>query len=279
MQKVMVIAGSGFGKKIGGEEKNCKTRFGSVPYLQTEIAGKTVFVISRHGDNHSLPPRMIKHRANISAAKELDAEAIISTCAVGMIPPYNPKNVRIFLMRMLALAEKLDLTHPIQSAIDTALRVKRTNYKPGDLILCEGLVAFHAPISMIDSFPATGPIHPDMLVPFDSRLNSQILSAGASLGLRLKEGATLGFFEGARYETPQEVIAFGILGVDLLGMTVGKEVQLAAEINTPYSTIAIATNLAAGLSGKKLSHNEVEEMMTSRADDIYHTIVRTLETL
>ncbi|MET9493309.1 purine-nucleoside phosphorylase [Streptomyces sp. NPDC006552] len=64
-------------------------------------------------------------------------------------------------------------------------------------------------------------------------------------------------FPGPHYETPAEVRMAGVLGADLVGMSTVLEAIAAREAGVEVLGISLVTNLAAGLSGEPLNHEEV----------------------
>jgi purine-nucleoside phosphorylase len=66
-------------------------------------------------------------------------------------------------------------------------------------------------------------------------------------------------FRGPQYETPAEVRMAGILGAQLVGMSTALEAIAAREAGMEILGISLVTNLAAGLSGEPLNHEEVLE--------------------
>ncbi|MCE0536798.1 purine-nucleoside phosphorylase [Kineosporia rhizophila] len=64
-------------------------------------------------------------------------------------------------------------------------------------------------------------------------------------------------FRGPHYETPAEVRMAGRLGADLVGMSTALEAIAAREAGLEILGISLVTNLAAGISGQPLSHEEV----------------------
>jgi purine-nucleoside phosphorylase len=70
-------------------------------------------------------------------------------------------------------------------------------------------------------------------------------------------------FPGPMFETPAEVRMAGILGADLVGMSTALEAIAAREAGLEVLGISLVTNLAAGLSGQPLDHEEV--LATGRA--------------
>jgi 5'-methylthioadenosine phosphorylase len=63
------------------------TPYGSPSSMITlgTLAGRRVAILSRHGDNHTIPPHKINFRANIWALKELGVSRVIATAATGSL--------------------------------------------------------------------------------------------------------------------------------------------------------------------------------------------------
>ena len=80
----------------------------------------------------------------------------------------------------------------------------------------------------------------------------------AAQGLTLREGVYLGYM-GPSYETPAEVRMCRIWGGDAVGMSTACEAMAARHMGMEIGGISCITNLAAGLSDKKLDHKEVQE--------------------
>ncbi len=86
-------------------------------------------------------------------------------------------------------------------------------------------------------------------------------------------------FRGPQYETPAEVRMAKIIGGDLVGMSTGLEAIAARQVGLEVLGISLVTNLAAGISDKPLSHDEVleaGEAASGRCADLLSTIVRRL---
>ena len=66
-------------------------------------------------------------------------------------------------------------------------------------------------------------------------------------------------FRGPQYETPAEVRMAKILGGDLVGMSTSLEAIAARQVGLDVLGISLVTNLAAGISDRPLSHEEVLE--------------------
>jgi 5'-methylthioadenosine phosphorylase len=84
---VAIIGGTGFEKLFeDAEGQRIKTRYGTVsPVFTTELKGKKLIFLPRHGSHHSVPPHKINYRANILALHQTGIERILATNAVGTI--------------------------------------------------------------------------------------------------------------------------------------------------------------------------------------------------
>ncbi|MFM8853012.1 MAG: purine-nucleoside phosphorylase, partial [Acidimicrobiaceae bacterium] len=72
----------------------------------------------------------------------------------------------------------------------------------------------------------------------------------------LHEGVYMGF-HGPHFETPAEIRAARVWGADLVGMSTVMETIAARHMGLEVLALSLATNLAAGISGEKLSGDEV----------------------
>jgi purine-nucleoside phosphorylase len=103
-----------------------------------------------------------------------------------------------------------------------------------------------------------GPRFPDLTEAYDSRLGVLLDQAAVERGIALRAGVYACML-GPSYETPAEVRMLRALGADVVGMSTVPEVIAARHMGVPVAGISVVTNLAAGLSRKPLSHEEVAE--------------------
>jgi purine-nucleoside phosphorylase len=78
------------------------------------------------------------------------------------------------------------------------------------------------------------------------------------MDFRLDEGVYVSVL-GPSFETPAEIRAFRALGATLVGMSTVPETIVARHMGIEVLGISCVTNLAAGLSPQRLSHEEVFE--------------------
>lgn len=103
-----------------------------------------------------------------------------------------------------------------------------------------------------------GPRFPDMTEAWDRDLRKFAMDRATGGGIKVHEGVYIGV-SGPSFETPAEIRAFGLLGADAVGMSTVPECLVARACGLRVLGISCITNLAAGLSGGLLSHEEVFE--------------------
>ena len=117
-----------------------------------------------------------------------------------------------------------------------------------------------------------------MTNPYSRDLNGVIARAGKRIGMKLRTGLVYVCVEGPRYETSAEIRMFRTMGGDVVGMTGVPEVVLANELGMRYSSIAIATNWAAGRQ-EKVSHQEVLDLMQRMGASVKTLVLETVNLL
>ncbi len=101
-----------------------------------------------------------------------------------------------------------------------------------------------------------GPRFPDMTEAYSAHYRELAQTAAGDLGLNLAVGVYAAL-PGPSYETPAEINYLRTIGADLVGMSTVPEVIAANHMGMKVLGISCVTNMASGLSGKKLDHLEV----------------------
>lgn len=101
-----------------------------------------------------------------------------------------------------------------------------------------------------------GPRFPDMSHAYDPELRHVLEQAAFEEAVPLRQGVYVSL-SGPSYETPAEIRMLGKLGGDAVGMSTVPEVIVASHMGVKVTGISCITNLAAGISQTKLSHEEV----------------------
>lgn len=108
--------------------------------------------------------------------------------------------------------------------------------------------------------------HTDFSHPFAPNARGALLQSAADLSIEVYDGGVYVNGNGPRYETPKEVTLYREFGGDVVGMTAASEAIAMGEAGVPYACLAISTNLACGLIGASLSHQEVVDEMQRSGD-------------
>ena len=112
---------------------------------------------------------------------------------------------------------------------------------------------------------AASPIEGANFVDLTDLYSSRLRELARGVDPDLDEGVYVQF-RGPHYETPAEVQMAKILGGDLVGMSTTLEAIAARQSGLEVLGISLVTNLAAGISDKPLSHDEVLEAGQSAAE-------------
>jgi len=170
-----------------------------------------------------------------------------------------------------------EVTYPIQ--VVDALNVKilivtnaaggiNPQYKPGDLMIIEDHINFMGVNPLLGNNNGNGGIKfIDMTQAYSGRLREKLDAAAEKLQMPIWRGVYLATI-GPSYETPAEVKAFAWIGADAVGMSTVPEVIMARFHNIEVAGLSCITNLAAGISNKKLSHDEVLEVGRAAQDKL-----------
>jgi purine-nucleoside phosphorylase len=133
------------------------------------------------------------------------------------------------------------------------------NYSEGALVVLRDHINLQGANPLIglndDRF---GSRFPDMTRAYDAEFRRFVAEAGKKLELSLHEGVYLAL-AGPNYETPAEIHSFRTLGADLVGMSTVPEVLAARHGGIRVLGISCVTNMAAGITGKTLTAEEVFE--------------------
>lgn len=125
---------------------------------------------------------------------------------------------------------------------------------PGNLVIIKDHINFqftnvlHGPND--DHF---GPRFVGMEDAYNTQMRDQLKAIATSLNIPVTEGVYFGVL-GPTFETPSEIKAFRTLGGDVVGMSTLNEVITAHHCGLRLAVVAVITNMAAGMSQEKLSH-------------------------
>jgi len=181
---------------------------------------------------------------------------------------YPPAHVAFPARVMMALGVKqLVLTNAAGGIADGMV--------PGDLMLITDHLNLTGDNPLIGkNDDRLGPRFPDMSHTYTPALRKLAKTLAAKQGLALREGVYAGL-NGPTYETPAEIRMLRTLGADAVGMSTVYEAIAAAHGGISVLGISCITNLAAGMSDEKLSHDDVKET-AGRVEQSFSELVLAL---
>ena len=125
---------------------------------------------------------------------------------------------------------------------------------------------------------AIGPRFPSLRDAYDPELRATLHAVAGELGVTLAEGVYLAT-AGPSFETPAEIRAFRTLGADAVGMSTVPEVILARHCGLRVAAVSAITNLAEGMGGEALSHEQTLRNADVAAADLRRLVTAFLEGL
>ncbi|MCA3443592.1 MAG: purine-nucleoside phosphorylase [Rhodobacter sp.] len=181
----------------------------------------------------------------------------------------NPAVMRLPLEVLKALgAEALIATNAAGSM--------RADIRPGDLMLLSDHINFSGLNPLIGE-PTDARFVP-MTEAHDPALRARLRAAAEAEGIALPEGV-YAWYSGPSFETPAEIRAIRLLGGDAVGMSTVPEVILARFLGLRVAAISSVTNMAAGLSDEKISHEHTRAMAPLGAVKLEKVLRRMLRGL
>jgi purine-nucleoside phosphorylase len=180
----------------------------------------------------------------------------------------NPAAMRPALEVLRALgASDLILTNAAGSM--------RSDIPPGDLMLLNDHINYNGLNPLIGErtdarFVPMGDAH-------SPALRADLLAAAKGEGIALQQGV-YAWYSGPSFETPAEIRMLKTLGADAVGMSTVPEVILARFLGLRVAAISTITNMAAGMSDEKISHEHTKAMAPLGAAKLERILRRYLST-
>jgi 5'-methylthioadenosine phosphorylase len=210
--EIGVIGGSGLYQFLSDAETvPVETPFGppSDPVVIGEVAGRRVAFVPRHGADHRWPPHRIPYRANLWALRSLGVGQVLAPCAVGSLRHDRP-------IGSLVIPDQV---------VDRTCRRANTFY--------DG--------------PPAGVVHVGFADPYCPVGREVATKTAAAAGWAPFGDGTLVVIEGPRFSSRAESQWYAAGGASIVGMTGQPEATLARELALCYTTLALVTDLDAGI--------------------------------
>ena len=141
---------------------------------------------------------------------------------------------------------------------------------PGDLMLITdhiNLMGTNPLLGFHD--PDCGARFPDMSTPYDPALIQLAENTAKKVNIPLKKGILVAT-SGPSYETAAEIRMIRQMGGDAVCMSTIPEVIAGVQMGMSILGVSLITNMATGLSEKRLNHHEVKEV-ASKGGEVFST--------
>lgn len=210
MKKLAIIGGTGLedpSLMSDIEEVTMDTPYGPVaaPIKRGIINNVEIYLFSRHGHQHTIPPSKVNNRANIWSINKLQCDGIVATTACGSL---------------------------------------REDIGRGHFVILDQFIDFtkHREVTFFNAFEPGDLKHTPMADPFDAGLRDVLIRSGKRINLPIHEKGTVVTIEGPRFSTRAESNMFRLLGADVINMSTAPEAILANELDIPYAAVAMSTD-------------------------------------
>ena len=259
------------------------------PYASARSAGERLRSLTGGGD-HDIA--LVMGSGWVPAAEALGPAEhdLAATDLPGFTPPAVPghagriRSVRIGDRRALVFLGRTHLyegggvaavVHGVRTAAAAGARtIVLTNG-------CGGLRAHWTPgtpvlISDHLNLTATSPIVGAHFVDLTDLYSARLRALCREVDPDLEEGV-YAQFPGPHYETPAEIAMVRVMGGDLVGMSTVLEAIAAREAGAEVLGLSLVTNLAAGMTGEPLNHEEVLSAGAAAATRMGALLAKVLE--
>jgi 5'-methylthioadenosine phosphorylase len=248
MANIGIIGGSGLDNPDilqDAKDIEVSTAYGPAtsPVRAGTIGTHNVFLIARHGREHTIPPSQVNYRANIMALKDLGCGSILTTTAVGSL---------------------------------------RQEIGRGDLVVLDQFIDFtrHRPTTFHEGFAPHDPVHTPMADPFSEDLRGLLNASCEELGVRHHKKGTVVTIEGPRFSTRAESNMFRIWGADVINMSIAPEAILANEAQIPYASVAMSTDYDCWKTDEApVTWDEILHIFKQNAQKVTDVLIRTINKL
>jgi purine-nucleoside phosphorylase len=230
--RVGLVLGSGVGGIAHGIENAVRIPYGEIPHFPKSTAEGHAGILAI-GTIDNIPLVVMQGRAHLYEG-------------------YSPSQV-VLPVRALGRmgARALVLTNAAGGI--------NTEYARGALVVVRDHINLQGQNPLIgpndDRF---GLRHPDMTDAYNARFRQFVREESERLGEGIFEGVYAAV-SGPNFETPAEIRLLRTVGADLVGMSTVPEVIAARHMGMEVLAISVVTNLAAGMTGEKITTEEVME--------------------
>jgi purine-nucleoside phosphorylase len=231
--RALLVAGSGLELEVPGWSAD------------EEIPLADVFPFELH--------ELLGHRLTMTPWRRGEETILVMNGRFHLYQGYRPEEVAAPVRLAGLLGAELIFATNAAGALDAEI-------EPGSIVV----ISDH--INLLGSNPLVGAWgvefglqFPDMSEAYDPELRRFALAAAAEVGFLVREGVYAAVL-GPSFETPAEVRMLASIGGTVVGMSTVPEVIAARQMGMRVLVCALATNPAAGLVPRPLTHEEVLEI-------------------
>lgn len=152
-------------------------------------------------------------------------------------------------------------------------------FSPGDLMVIRDHINLQGANPLTgQNDDSLGTRFPDMSEAYNKKFSDIIVECALENGIKIQNGVYAGL-PGPTYETPAEVNMLKILGADAVGMSTVAECIAANHMGIQVCGVSLITNMAAGISKTKLTHEEVKETADKATEYFIALMIKVLTKL
>jgi purine-nucleoside phosphorylase len=248
-------------RATGVERHDVALVLGSGWVPAAELIGETVADLAVTDLPHFAPPAVAGHAGRVRSVRAGDTRALV---LLGRTHYYEQRGVEA-------------VVHGVRTAAAAGCRV---------IVLTNGCGGLDAswtpgtPVLISDHINLTGasPLRGATFIDLTDLYSSRLRTLCRELEPTLPEGV-YAQFRGPQYETPAEVRMAGIIGAQLVGMSTALEAIAAREAGMEILGLSLVTNLAAGMTGEPLNHEEVLDAGRAAAERMGRLLAKVVPAL
>ena len=217
-------------------------------------------------------PDLLGHTPTVTVWRKAGAGLLVFNGRFHLYQGYSAPNIAAIPRLAGLLGAPVYVATNASGAIDPAVAA-------GSLVVVRDHLNFQGTSPLLGEWGRwRAPMFPDLTEAYDPRLRAIATRCAEAAGFPVHEGvyvATLG----PNYETPAEVEAFRRMGGTVVGMSTVQEVIAAHHLGMRVLVLSLATNLAAGIADRPLTHQEVLEAgraARGRLEDLLQRLIAEL---
>jgi purine-nucleoside phosphorylase len=212
-------------------------------------------------------PELLGHTPTVTVWRKGEACLLVFNGRFHLYQGYDAPKVAAIPRLAALLGAPVYVATNASGAIDPSVR-------PGSLVVISDHINVQGTSPLVGEWGRwRAPMFPDLTGAYDPQLRIVATRCAEAAGFPVREGvyvATLG----PSYETPAEVEAYRRMGGTVVGMSTVQEVIAAHHLGMRVLVLSLATNLAAGIAKRPLTHQEVIEAGRAAHDRLENLLQR-----